>query len=217
MKIVVIEDHTIVREMLMLACTEAAGDGETRGAASGAAGVALCDESKPHVAFVDVELPDGDGLDFADEIHRVSPATKIIALTSHTEEFTIHRALRGHISGFVDKNEQPLEVLKEAISTVMADRVYFSPAVHRVQKAMQKNPADFSKVLSDREIELLKLFGAGLSNEEVATRARLTPGTAKLHRNRIMMKLDLHSTPELMRYAMAKGFSFARTPPIPQD
>ena len=72
---------------------------------------------------------------------------------------------------------------------------------------MRKDAADFSKMLTDRELEMLALFGAGLTNEEVAKRLGCVEGTAKVHRYNIMNKLEIHSTSQLMRYALEKGFT----------
>src|SRR5690606_10611978 len=126
---------------------------------------------------------------------------KIIALTSHADEVSLHRALKAKVHGFVDKNEQPLAVLKEAVHTVMRGQPYFSSAAQRLRAAMRNDPTEFSKVLSEHEQKLLSLFGEGLSNDEVGRRLGLAPGTVRNHRSQIMSKLDIHGTPELMRYA----------------
>ncbi len=207
MKIVVIEDHKLVRDMLVLTCGNVAGGAEVRGAANGHDGVALCGEFQPDLVFLDLALPDGDGIDFLPRIRAACPSTKVIALTSHPDEFTIHRALRAQVNGFVDKNDQPLEVLKEAIVTVMEGRWYLSAAAQRVRMTMREDPADFSKVLSEHEQRLLGLIGVGLSNEEVARKLGISAGTVKIHRINIMNKLGIHSTPHLMLYALEKGFT----------
>lgn len=215
MKIVVIEDHQLVRDMLVLSCGNIVAKAQARGASTGTEGVALCREFQPSLVFLDLALPDGDGIDFVPDLFQAAPGVKVIALTSHTDEFTLHRALRAQVHGFVDKNEQPLKVLAEAIATVMEGRRYFSSAAQRLRVAMRSNPVDFSKLLSDREQELLAFFGAGLSNEEVSQRLHLSVGTVKNHRLNIMNKLDVHGTPQLMRYALKKGFTRLHGAPQP--
>ena len=209
MKIVIIEDHQLVRDMLVLACGNVEPGAEVGGASTCAEGLALCQRQQPDIVFLDLVLPDGDGLDWVGKIFAAAPRSRIIALTSHADEFTLHRAVRAKVHGFVDKNEQPLGLLREAIATVMAGRPYFSSVAQRVRATLRDDPVAFTKVLSDREQELLRYFGEGLSNEEVAGRVGLTEGTVKLHRRNIMGKLDVHSTPQLMRYALEKGFTRA--------
>jgi two-component system response regulator NreC len=207
MKIVVIEDHQLVSDMLVLACANILPGSEVSGANSGVEGVALCSKVQPDVVFLDLALPDGDGLDFVAGISSACRSAKIIALTSHVDQFTIHRALRSNVNGFVDKNGQPLKILKEAIVAVLEGRRYYSPAVQRVRLTMREDPTGFTKVLSQHEEELLALFGAGMSNDEIAALKNLKPGTVKNHRMRIMNKLGIHGTPQLMRYAAEKGFT----------
>ncbi|HYP17292.1 MAG TPA: response regulator transcription factor [Opitutus sp.] len=210
MKILVIEDHHLVRDMLVATCDQVVGGAEARGAGSGAEGVSVSRGFGPDLVFLDLVLPDGDGLDFIPALRQIRPDTKIIALTSHPDEVALHRAQRASVNGFVDKNEQPLAVLKEAIHTVMRGQPYFSSVAQRLRAAMHRNPAEFSKVLSEHEQSLLALFGEGLSNEDVGRRLGLAAGTVRNHRSHIMSKLDIHSTPELMRYAIEKGFTRVR-------
>jgi two-component system response regulator NreC len=206
-KILVVEDHQLIREMLVVTCGQLAVGAQVAGASTGAEGVRLCRELQPDLLFLDLALPDGDGLDFLPQLFSACYSAKVIALTSHADEFTLHRALRAHVHGFVDKNEQPLKVLREAIATVMEGRPYFSSAAQRLRAAMRNDPAEFIKVLSEREQQLLALMGAGLTNEDIGAKIGLSAGTVKNHRLNIMNKLDLHSTPELMRYAVEKGLT----------
>ncbi len=207
MNIVIIEDHQLVRELLVGSCGSLVPGAQVVGASSGAEGIALCRQHQPDIVLLDLVLPDGDGLDCVARILAAAPNARIIALTSHADEFTLHRAMRARVHGFVDKNEQSLHLLGEAIATVMEGRTYFSSVALRIREGLRKDPAAFDKILSDREQELLPFFGEGLSNAEVAQRVGLTAGTVKLHRRNIMGKLGVHSTPQLMRYALEKGFT----------
>lgn len=207
MKIVVIEDHQLVRDMFIASCANVVPGARASGASNAAEGLKACREIQPDLIFLDLVLPDRDGIELMPELLKAVPRARVIALTAHSDEFTLHRALRAHVHGFIDKNEQPLAALSEAIATVMAGRQYFSSVAQRLRASLRNDPAAFDKVLSDREQELLRLLGEGLSNEEVADRVRLTPGTVKLHRRNIMSKLGIHSTPQLMRYALEKGFT----------
>lgn len=210
MKIVVIEDHKLIRDMLAATCAQIVPAAAITVADSGKAGIAMAQRLRPDLIFLDLALPDGDGLDFLSELLAVAPRAKVIALSSFADEFTVHRALRSPVHGFVDKGEQPLEMLKAAVDAVMAGQKYFSPTVQKLKASLRSDPTSFDKLLSDREQHLLSLFGQGLTNEVVAGIVGLTPGTVKLHRRNIHRKLGFHSTPELMNYALEKGFTRVR-------
>jgi DNA-binding NarL/FixJ family response regulator len=209
MKILVIEDHTLIRDMLVVMCRQAVPGAAVEGAKDAGSGLALCRQSRPDLIFLDLALPDRDGLDVLADLFSAAPGCKVIALSGYTDEFTLHRAMNSNVHGFVDKNEQPLEVLAEAIRTVMSGKRYFSSVAQRVRASMRSDPEAFDKLLSDWEQQLLGLLGRGLSNEEIARAEGLSAVTVRNHRCRIMAKLGIHSTPELIHYAIEKGFARA--------
>ncbi len=199
----------MLRELLLMACVCAIPGSEVRSAPNLQEGLALCRQLQPTVVLLDVVLPDGDGLDFVPAIRKAVPEVKVLTLSSHTDEYTLHRAQSAEVNGFVDKNGQTLDILQEAITAVMAGQTYACSVVREVRARVRADPLAFAKVLSDREMELLCLFGRGWSNEEVAAHAGLSPRTARNHRQNIMTKLGLTSTPQLIRYALEKGFARA--------
>lgn len=209
-KIVVIEDHTLVCEMLTLVCAQTIPGAEVNGAKTGATGLALCRTHQPDLVILDLALPDADGIDLLPELFGIAPQAKVIALSCHTDEFTLHRALRSKVHGFVDKNEQPLQILSAAITAVMAGQRYFSSVAQRARATLRSDPVSFNKLLSEWEQELLGHFGQGLSNTDVAKRVGLSVITIKNHRCRIMAKIGVHSTPQLIHYAIEKGFTRVR-------
>lgn len=214
MKIVVIEDFQLIRDMLAEACRNLVPGVEVHGAATAADGLSACRTHQPEVVFLDLVLPDGDGLDLVPPILASSPQTRIIALTSHADEFTLHRAKQARVHGFVDKNEAPLDILGQAIRTVLSGERFYSRSALALRAAMRANPSTFDKMLSEHEQRLLALFGEGLTNEEVSARVGLAASTVKWHRRNVMAKLGLHSTPQLIHYALEKGFTRLRRAPI---
>jgi len=214
MKIVVIEDEAMVRDMVIRICRQHPDCESVADASDGEKGLLLCEKLKPDLVFLDIDLPDGDGLDVVDRITKAVPRVKIVVLSAHTDDFSLHRCFSRHLQGFVDKNEQAIDAVTEAIGAVAKGGSYFSPAVLRGRVAMRENPNAFVKVLSSREQELLRLLGQGLSNEEVAAMVGLSPNTVQNHRRNILGKLGLHSTPELIRYAAEHGFARFR-PSLP--
>lgn len=207
MTILVVEDQTMVRELLAQACAQAAPSAAVSTAGLGAAALAECRRAPPDLVILDLFLPDCDGLDLLRELFALAPAARVIALSSHIDEFTLHRALGSNVHGLLDKNEQPVKVLREAIDAVMAGRQYFSSVVQRLRASLRADPNAFDKILSEREQEALRFIGEGLANEEIARQLRISVRTAKNHRANIMLKLGLHNTPQLIRYAIEKGFT----------
>lgn len=205
MKILVVEDQTMFRELLAAACADAAAAIVAQ-AATGADALEQCRRSAPDLVILDLELPDADGLEVLKGLRETAPLLKVIVLSSHTDEFTLHRTTLANVNGFLDKDSQPVVILAEAIREVMAGRQYLSPVVRQVKLVLRNDPQSFTKLLTEREVELLGLIGGGYSDDEIAARFALRAITVKNHRRNIMSKLGLHSTPELMRYALEKGF-----------
>ena len=207
MNILIIEDHTLVHDMLAFACGRLFPNAQLQITGDGAQAVAMCRRVPPDLIFLDLVLPDCDGLELLPQLQQVAEHARVIALTSFADEFTVHRVLQAKVHGFIAKNEEPLALLKEAVETVMAGGRYYSPVVDRVKAALRADPRSFDKVLSEHEQRLLALFGEGFDNSAVARRLGLSMNTVKVHRRNILSKLNLHSTPELIHYAIEKGFT----------
>ena len=210
MKLVIIEDQTLIQELLVMACRISYPNAVIHAANNASDGLGLCRLHRPDIVLLDIVLPDQDGLNLLPEIRSISPEIKILALSSHIDEYTLHRAFAAGVNGFVDKNVQTLEVLHEAVGAVLEGRLYASSSVQEARARMRSDPQSFAKVLSDREMELLRYFGYGKSNEDVAALMQLSPRTVRNHRHNIMTKLGLKSTPQLIRYALDKGFTHGR-------
>lgn len=203
----------MIRDLLVWACRSAFKPKVIGQAKDGAGALAECQRLGPELIILDLELPDGDGLDLLPELRKAAPGAKVIALSSHTDDVTVHRVLQSQIEGFVDKNGQPMDILREAVTTVMEGRRYLSPVVREVWKRLREEPAAFNKLLSDREQEVLVLIGRGYTNTEIAEQLKLRAITVQNHRCNIMAKLGLHSTSHLIRYATEKGFTRLRSGP----
>jgi two-component system response regulator NreC len=207
---VVIEDQIMMRSLIVRLCREFFPGGKIGESETGERGVSLCRELHPALVLLDLDLPDGDGVDRVAQIRDAARGTKIIVITSHTDEYAMQRCLDACVDAFVDKCSQPIDTVSVAMATVMGGRTFFSPVVARIKARLRSDPMAFTKILSNREQEVLRLLGEGLSNEEVARRAGLSAQTIHSHRRNIMAKLGIHSTPQLIRYAMDKGFTRLR-------
>src|SRR5882724_7751559 len=112
----------MIRELLVNACSQALPLAAIRSAGTCVATLALCRDQPPDLVILDLVLPDGDGLDMVPDIFSLAPAAKIIVLSSHMDEFTLQRALNSRVHGILDKNEQPVRILHDAIATVLAGK-----------------------------------------------------------------------------------------------
>jgi DNA-binding NarL/FixJ family response regulator len=206
MKIVVIDDHALMRELLVKACREAVRGSNVKGARDGESGLMVCRSEQPELILLDLALPDRDGFDLLNDLTAACPQSKVIGISGYSDELTLHRVGQSKLSGFVDKKEQTVEQLAAAIRAVMGGERYFSPAADRVRMALRNDPHAFNKILSAREQQLLGLFGRGMSNGEIAEKVNLSELTVRNHRCRTMAKLGLRTSAELIRYALEKGF-----------
>jgi DNA-binding NarL/FixJ family response regulator len=156
--------------------------------------------------LLDVDLPDRSGLDILADVKRARPKMPVLFVSGGVEEEFALRAMRGGACGFVEKTSPPDE-LRKALTTAIAGGRYISSgmssklAFHALDEAAQ-SPAD---LLSDREFQVLRQLGAGRTATEVAKTLSLSVKTVSTYRARLLEKLNLHSTADLVRYALKKG------------
>ena len=204
LRIILADDHLIVRQGLRSVLEQEAYTvlGE---AGDGREALRLAQELRPDVAVLDLAMPLLNGLDAAREISRVSPQTKTILLTMHTEDPYVMEALRAGVKGYVLKT-QAAQDLVQAIREVSRGAMYLSPGISRtvVEAYLAKSelPPD---PLTSREREVLQLIAEGKTTKEVAVILGVSVKTAESHRTRIMGKLEIHETASLVRYAIRRG------------
>jgi DNA-binding NarL/FixJ family response regulator len=161
---------------------------------------------KPDLVLADMALPDKNGLELIKDIQALHPGLPVLVMSMQEESLYAARVLRAGGRGYVMKAEG-LERLAPAIRTVLNGQVALS---HRMSaKVLESMVGPSGKVgsgpeakLSDRELEVLRLFGEGWSTEEIATRLHLSPKTVDVHRAHIKEKLELKTTPEFQRFAI---------------
>lgn len=157
----------------------------------------------------DIDLPDGDGLELADEFSKKRPDLRMLAVSSQTDEYTLFRVLRSMVIGYVDKTRESIQSLEHALREVSEWRTYYAATIHQYKIAERLDPHAFSKLLSDKELMLMRYFGVGLRNEEIAEKTGLSEHTIHSHRRNILNKMDLSGSHELVRFAFSKGFTRA--------
>jgi DNA-binding NarL/FixJ family response regulator len=205
-KILLVDDHPLMRrgqadllgrEPDLVVCGEA---GTAREA------MAAIAQFSPDLVLTDMALPDKDGLELIKDIQALHPGLPVLAMSMQEESVYAARVLRAGGRGYVMKAEGP-ERLALAIREVLNGQVVLSPRMAAKMLEAMVGPAgktgDAPEArLSDRELEVLRLFGEGWSTEEIATRLHLSPKTVDVHRAHIKEKLALKTTPEFQRYAI---------------
>ena len=210
-RILLVDDHAVVRaglRMLLGADPELQIVGE---AENGAQALRLTDEVAPDVVLMDISMPDMNGIEATRKIKEQAPNVTVLALTMHEDDQYFFEMLAAGASGYVPKRAAPNDLIS-AIHAVHNGGVFLFPSVARVlvqdyvQRAARAGAAGHSfDVLTEREREVLSLIAQGLSNQEIADQLVISAKTVNRHRENIMAKLNLHSRVELVRYAIEKG------------
>jgi DNA-binding NarL/FixJ family response regulator len=203
-QVLVADDHQMVRQGLV-ALLEREGFKVVGEAADGQRALQMAEKLHPDVAVLDLAMPLLNGLDAAKEIQRVSPKTKTILLTMHTERHYILEGLRSGAKAFVMKSHAAEDLVK-AIREAARGGTYLSPEVSEAVVDAYRNKSDFpADPLSPRERQVLQLVAEGKTSKEIARTLEISVKTAETYRTRIMGKLDLHETASLVRYAIRRG------------
>jgi two-component system response regulator NreC len=207
MRTLIVEDQRMFRDLLAKVCEVYFRFEAVRAVGTGAEAEEEMKKNAFDLLILDIDLPDRDGFSLAEMAAASTKPPRVLGMSAFCDEFMAHRVMNSDMHGFVDKTDQSVDTLREAITAVCAGRFYFTEAVLRIQRALRDDPRAFPKLLTERECQFLCLFGGGMSSEEAGARLGTTTPTAHWHRKQIMRKLGIHSTVELMRYATEKGFS----------
>jgi two-component system, NarL family, response regulator NreC len=174
-------------------------------AADGFEAIAMAERLQPQIVVIDLAMPALNGIDAVREIVKRAPRAKAILLTMFTEEHHVLEALRAGVKGCVSKS-QAAEHLLQAIQDVSLGGVYLSPHVSGavVQAYLAKSDVPYEP-LTPRERQVLQLIAEGKTTKETAAMLDVSVKTAETHRTNLMVKLDIHSTAGLVRYAIRRG------------
>jgi two-component system NarL family response regulator len=198
-RVVVVDDHPVVRDGLET-LLRAAADIEVVGdAADGRAAIAAWREHEPDVMLMDLRMPRMDGVDAIAAILRTSPDARIIVLTTFDGDEDIHRALRLGARAYLLKDAFGEEILA-AIRSVHAGRKHVPPVV---AARLAERPID--RDLTAREVEVLELIARGNSNREIGDQLSIAEGTVKAHVNNILGKLEARDRTEAAMIALKRG------------
>ncbi len=209
-RIVLADDHSVMRSGLR-ALLQQNPDMQVVGEANdGREALSLAETLKPDVAVLDITMPNLNGIEAARQMVSKQPDVAIIMLSMHSDEGYVLRALRAGVRGYLLKEAAEIDLL-HAIRAVTQGKSFFSPAVSRmlaedyIRQLQEKEVVDSYDLLTSREREILQLIAEGNSNKDMANRLSLSLHTVETHRGNILQKLNLHSIPDLILYAVRKG------------
>jgi DNA-binding NarL/FixJ family response regulator len=206
-RILVADDHALIRRGIKTLIGSQAGWQLCGEANNGREAVTKADHLRPDIVILDISMPDLNGVDAAKRIRRVSPETEILMLSVHYSDQLILDILKVGVRGYVVKSDSDRDLVV-AVETLANHKPFFTPRATELilRNYNQGDTADMSepipKNLTTREREILQLIAEGKSNKAVANSLCISSKTAETHRANIMRKLKLHTTSELVRYAM---------------
>jgi len=204
-KVLLADDHTIVRQGLKLILSSHPDLEVVGEAANGREVLDLAEKLKPDVILMDVAMPELNGIEATRRLHQISPRMKVLVLSMHKEAVYVREILKAGARGYILKDAIDTELVN-AIQSVARGDGYISPAISgALLSDYRQNLTDPLDLLSTREREVLQLIAEGKTNKEVATRLNLSVYTVDSHRGKIMEKLNLHSAGELIRFAVKNG------------
>ncbi|MFD0710552.1 response regulator [Paenibacillus sp. GCM10027626] len=210
-RIVIVDDHAVVRSGLKL-LLDARDDMTVIGEASeGEEAIRLSEQLLPDVVLMDLSMPHGkDGLTASRELQQRLPEIAVLILTMHDDEEYLFRAIQAGASGYVLKSA-PHEELVNAIRTVAAGNAYLHPTatkrlmIEYLERLSNGESTDLYETLTVREKEILSLAAKGYGNKEIAEQLVISVKTVETHKGNVMEKLGLRSRPDLVKYAAKKG------------
>lgn len=206
-RVLLADDHTIVRQGLKLILSGSPDFQIAGEAATGLEAVELAQKLKPDVVLLDVGMPELNGVEATRRMVAANPRIRVLVLSMHKEAVYVREILKAGARGYILKDAIDTELLN-AIRSVGHGDGYISPAVSGALLAdYRQNVTDPVDLLSARERQVLQLIAEGKTNKEIATRLNLSVYTVDSHRGKIMEKLNLHSTGELVRFALKHGLA----------
>lgn len=209
-RILIADDHTLMRQGLRH-ILEGHEDFEiVAEASSGIEAVEAARDFKPDVAVVDVAMKELNGIEATAQMLKHSPHTAVLILSMYSDERYVLRAVKAGARGYLLKNSAGDELI-QAIVAVQRGTAFFSPAVAQIfqngfaRLSDARATQDRFELLTDRERQIYQLLAEGNSNKDIANRLSLSLHTVETHRWRLMEKLDLHSTADLVLSAVRRG------------
>lgn len=210
-RIVVADDHAVVREGIRRVLDDDPDVSVVGEASTGAEALSVIEECRPDVVLLDLGMPDITGLEVARRLRRAGPRPRILVLSMHDDDEYVLRAVRAGVDGYLLKDEAEPTMLRAAVRSVHAGDSFFSTtAAASLAGALRpssdaRTEADPLAPLTERELQVLRLVATGRSNKEMASELGISRRTVETHRENLMRKLDIHSIAGLTRLALEQG------------
>jgi two-component system response regulator NreC len=209
-RILLSDDHNVLRDGMRLLLDRQPGFVVVAEASDGRETLDLVADHQPDVVVMDIAMPNMNGIEATRRIVEKHPGTGVVILSMHHDESYVIRSLKAGARAYLLKDAMKAELI-DAIHAVAEGKSFFSPKISRilqedyVQALGRKGADDSYELLTDREREILQLVAEGKTNKEIANTLNLSLYTVDTHRTHILQKLNLHSVPEVIRYAVRKG------------
>jgi DNA-binding NarL/FixJ family response regulator len=208
--VLLVDDHTVIREGLRALLANESDIEVTGEAENGSQAVKMAKQRPPDVVVMDVAMPLLNGLEATRQICRGLPNTKVLVLTSYSDDECIAQLNRAGAAGYLIKQTAATE-LARAIREVRRGNAFYSPAIAKRLRDLAREAFDHtangkkSNELTAREAEVLQLIAEGYSNKETGIKLDISIKTVEKHRQQAMNKLNIHEVAGLTRYAISKG------------
>ncbi len=209
-RVLVVDDHTIVRDGIC-ALLRLAGDMEVVGeAANGREALEMVKKLMPDVMLIDIAMPNMNGLEATRHIRKEFPRVRVLVLTQYDDKEHVFWAIEAGANGFISKTAASSD-LAHGIRSVHRGDSFLSPSAAKFlvedyqTEANLRKEQDPYKQLSDREREILKLLAEGCTTREIADMLVISVKTVEGHKTNLMSKLDIHNRTDLVKYALRKG------------
>jgi two-component system, NarL family, response regulator NreC len=210
MKILLGDDHTVVRQGLRRILEGHSGWEVIAEAANGRDAVRLTIDLRPDVAVLDIAMPLLNGIEATRQILKRVPDLAVLILSMHSDEAFVTHALQAGARGYLLKDSADTDLIR-GVTAVAAGKSFFSPAAAKVmlddylRHLAKKGIVDRYDALSEREREIFQLIAEAYSNKDIADMLSISVATVETHRAHILQKLDVHNTAELVLYAVRRG------------
>lgn len=198
-KILVVDDHAIVLDGIKSLLAEIENAEITATAINANDALSLLKQTKAELVITDINMPGMDGLEFIKTIRSDFPPTKIIVLSLHDEAHFVRNIMKQRVQGYILKNDASSELV-EAVQRILAGKTFFSSKISQVMMEQINSPAS-EKLLTERELEIIKLIAEEKSNKQIADKLFISERTVETHRKNIFRKTETNTLVGLMKFA----------------
>jgi len=205
-KVVVVDDHAVVREGLKRIISENPGMAVTGEAGDGNEAIRVIQSEPCDVVLLDITMPDKSGLDVLKQLHAESPRLPVLVLSMHSEDQYALRVLRAGAAGYLTKESAPAKLVQAIRKVVRGGKYVTSTLAEKLVVGLDSDPSKAPhQILSDREYQVLCLIASGKTVGQIAEELALSVKTISTYRVRMLEKLNMKNNAELTRYAIKDG------------